>query len=41
MPLIRMPAILGDSGLSVPPKPLLEFLLGHESFKGKQGHNLN
>ena len=41
VPLIRTPAILEDSGLSVPPKPALQMLLGHESFKGKEGHNLS
>lgn len=34
-PLIRMPAIWGDSGFSVPKELSPKILLGNEAFKGK------
>ena len=36
-----MLTIWGDGGLSVPKEPPLKILLGHESFKGKEGSNLS
>ena len=41
LPLIRILAIWGDGGYSVPVKPPPEILLSHESFKEKKGSSLS
>lgn len=41
LPLIRILAIWGDGGCSIPLKPPLEILLSHEIFKEKKGSSLS
>ena len=41
VPLVKMLAIWGDGGLGVPQKPPLKILLGHGSFRGRQGSHLS